>query len=81
MSLRHLCWDLRAEAMLKIVVDVFNRQHVRQLVTDGRAVFHRNGAFFGRVGSSEIDIYAQDPALAPFDFNELVAQATDSLGD
>jgi len=26
MSLRHLCWDLRAEAMLKIVVDVFNRE-------------------------------------------------------
>jgi hypothetical protein len=45
------------------------------------AVLDRDRALVVRVGSREIDIYTQDPALASFHIDEVIAESTDCRGD
>ena len=77
----HRAIEPRRRDLEPFVVDVLDRQHMRQLMADGGAVFDGDRAFFGRVGCGKVDIHAQDPALAPFHIDEFVAQASDCLGD
>jgi hypothetical protein len=64
-----------------LVVHVFDREQVRQLVAHRGAILDRDRSLFVRHRRREVDEHAQDASLGTLDIDQVVTQSTDCRGN